>query len=641
MKTGGKSFVSTFKPIIKRSNIFTMKRCLFVFLPAFFTVIIAHSQLVNNGATITVQNGATIKCSGNIVNKGTIQNAGIVSSDGELRNEAGGTLANSAVGCVYEATTKFVNYGNSFKNINLRLIGNANTDSIKGGVGSTYLNVNLAKGAGTTASLSDPMLIKGGFSFDNDNNQLVLGDQTIIMDSVATFQNPDNNQFVITNGTGAVIRTNLATTAFVYPVGSSTTEFNPLTISNSGTPDDISVRCLQNVQANGTSGSVITTDFVNNSWVVNEGTPNGSNLTLTGQWVASDEPASFNRLKSGIARFNIATTDWDLPASNVLAAAGSGTYVRSRTGITSTGVFAVADLDQVNAARLSLKVFLQGPYNTTTLMMNDGLRSNNVIPVVQPYSASIGSNFMRVGVYDGSSTANEHVPSTSVFDVAGTNNDIVDWVYVALLDAANPSTKLQSRAALLQRDGDIVEYDSASGTYLPLRMPIDSDGDYYIMVGHRNHLPVRTPVAQTLHDNIIPLTYDFTTSQNQAYQNPAVLALTPPNNNSAMKNLGNGSYAMWLGNVNFAPGNPISNTTVRLTGGEIFNDYLQMLNVVLGGNFTIIVGPPVNPPAVYNNADVNMDGTVRATGGEIFNDYLQILNRVLGGNFTVIFTQHL
>jgi hypothetical protein len=108
-----------------------------------------------------------------------------------------------------------------------------------------------------------------------------------------------------------------------------------------------------------------------------------------------------------------------------------------------------------------------------------------------------------------------------------------------------------------------------------------------------------------------------------------------------MKNLGNGSYAMWLGNVNFAPGNPISNTTVRLTGGEIFNDYLQMLNVVLGGNFTIIVGPPVNPPAVYNNADVNMDGTVRATGGEIFNDYLQILNRVLGGNFTVIFTQHL
>ncbi len=617
-----------------------MKRCLVVFIPAFFTGIIAHSQLVNNGATITVQNGASIKCSGNIVNKGTILNSGIVSSDGELRNEVGGTLSNNAVGSVFEAGTKFVNYGNPFNNINLRLTGNANTDSIKSGTGSTYLNVNLAKSAGAMASLSDAMLVKGGFSFENDNNQLVLGDQSITLDSVATFQNPDNNQFVITNGAGAVVRTNLATTAFVYPVGYSATEFNPLTISNSGTPDNISVRCQQNVQANGTSGSIVTTDFVNNSWVVNEGTPNGSNLTLTGQWVGTDEPASFNRLKSGIARYS-SGTDWDLPASNVLPASGSGPFVRNRTGVTSTGVFAVADLDHVNAARLSLKVFLQGPYNTTTLMMNDGLRANNVIPPIQPYNVSIGSNFSRVGVYDGSSTVNEHVPSTGVFDVAGTGNDIVDWVYVALLDAANPSSKLQTRAALLQRDGDIVEYDSASGSYLPLRMPIDSDGDYFIMVGHRNHLPVRTPVAQTLHSSITPFTYDFTTAQSQAYQNPAVLASTPPNNNSAMKNLGNGSFAMWLGNVNLVPGNSTSNTTVRLTGGQNFNDYLQLLNLVLGGNFTVIVGLPVNPPAVYNNADVNMDGSVRATGGENLNDYLQILNRVLNGNFAAIFTQHL
>src|SRR5438045_9456129 len=121
-------------------------------------------------------------------------------------------------------------------------------------------------------SLSEAMFLKRVFNLQNDNNQLFLGYQTITIDSVATFQNPDNNQFVITNGTGAVVRTGLATNAFVYPVGSSTTEFNPLTISNSGTPDDISVRCLQNVQANGTFGNVITTDFVNNSWVVNEGT---------------------------------------------------------------------------------------------------------------------------------------------------------------------------------------------------------------------------------------------------------------------------------------------------------------------------------------------------------------------------------
>ena len=55
-------------------------------------------------------------------------------------------------------------------------------------------------------------------------------------------------------------------------------------------------------------------------------------------------------------------------------------------------------------------------------------------------------------------------PAVGVFDVAGTNDDIVDWVYIALLDGTTPSTKLQTRAAPLQRDGDVVEYDPLSAT---------------------------------------------------------------------------------------------------------------------------------------------------------------------------------
>src|SRR6185295_10600702 len=105
-----------------------MKRCLIFLLPALFAGLMGYSQLVNNGATITVQSGATIKCTGVIINNsgGTITNSGTVSSDGELRNESGGTLAGTGS---YEATTKFINNGNAFTGINLRLIGNVNTDS--------------------------------------------------------------------------------------------------------------------------------------------------------------------------------------------------------------------------------------------------------------------------------------------------------------------------------------------------------------------------------------------------------------------------------------------------------------------------------------------------------------------------------
>src|SRR4029079_16366777 len=118
---------------------------------------------------------------------------------------------------------------------------------------------------------------------------------------------------------------------------------------------------------------------------------------------------------------------------------------------TSTGVFAIADLLQVNAARLNLKVFLQGAYSGTT--MTDGLRNLNVIALTQPYSAAMSAIFTRVGVYDGSSSVNESVPMLAKFDLAGTNDDIVDWIYVSLQDGTTPATKLQTRAALLQRDG--------------------------------------------------------------------------------------------------------------------------------------------------------------------------------------------
>jgi hypothetical protein len=596
-----------------------MRRCFVFFLPLLLIGAVAHTQLVNNGATITVQSGATIKCTGSIINNsgGIIQNAGIVSSDGEFRNETGGTLANNVTVGTYEATTKFVNNGNAFTGINLKLIGNVNTDSVKSGTSSTYANVNLTKGAGNTATLSDAMTVTGAFTFDNDDNRLILADKNLIMGPSATFVSADANEFVVTNSTGTVTKQNLGSTSFTYEVGFAAGQYNPLSIANTGTTDNISVRCLQNVLDQGLTGAPVTSHFANNSWVVTEAVAGGSNLQLIAGWSASDELASFNRIKAGVARYNTGT-DWDLPASNVIAASGSGPYTLNRSNILSTGVFAVADLAQVNAARLNLKVFLQGAYNGTT--MNDGLRTHNVIPITQPYSSAMNAIFTRVGVYDGSATVNETVPATTVFDVAGTNDDIVDWVYLSLQDGTTPATKLQTRAALIQRDGDIVEYDAVSGTYGPVKMPIDADGNYHLVVSHRNHLSIRTSVAPLLQDNVTT-SYNFTTAQAQAFQNGAITA------NAAMRDLGSGVFGLWAGNAN-------SNTTVRASGPASLNDYTYLVNVVLLGNTATILNN------VYNSADMNMDGAVRASGPASLNDYTFLVNVILLGNTATIFTQH-
>jgi hypothetical protein len=600
-----------------------MKHCFVSLLTAMFVGVIANAQLVNNGATITVQSGATIKCTGTIINNsgGTIANAGTVSSDGELRNETGGTLNGAGI---YEATTKFINNGVALSGINLKLIGSSNTDSIKSGAGSSYINVNLAKGVGNTATLSDAMTITGALTFDNDDNRLILEDENLIMGPAATIVSADANEFVQTNYTGVtpnvgvVTKQSLASTTFTYEVGFGVGQYNPVSISNTGTSDNISVRCMQNVLDQGLTGSAVTADFANNSWVVTEAVAGGSNLQLIGGWAASDELPSFNRNKVGIARYNTGT-DWDLPASNVVAASGSGPYTRNRNNITSTGVFAIADLDRVNAARLNIKIMLNGPFNSGTGTMNDGLRTIGLIPTTQPYSSAMGAIFTRLGVYDGTPSVNESIPSLAVLDVAGTNDDIVDWVYISMQDGTTPATKLQTRAALVQRDGDIVEFDATSATYVPVRMPLDADGNYYLVIAHRNHLPIRTALSQSLQDNVI-FNYNFTTAQSQAYQDPAIGSLAPPNNNAAMRALPGGVFGMWGGNVN-------SNSNVRFGG---LNNDLAALVAALGGNQGAVL-------SIYSPADINMDGLVRFGG---LNNDLAALVAVLSGNQSAVYSQH-
>jgi hypothetical protein len=122
-------------------------------------------------------------------------------------------------------------------------------------------------------------------------------------------------------------------------------------------------------------------------------------------------------------------------------------------------------------------------------------------------------------------------------------------------------------------------------------------------------------------------TYDFTTGQGQAYQNPAVLT------NAAMKDFGSGVFGMWGGNSN---GSPQS----RSSGGLALNDYLYLTSTVLGGNISLILGPP-SSAVVYNSADMNMDGVVRSSGGLVLNDYLFLTSTVLGGNISLIINQHL
>lgn len=140
-----------------------------------------------------------------------------------------------------------------------------------------------------------------------------------------------------------------------------------------------------------------------------------------------------------------------------------------------------------NDLLLSAKIFLEGPYNSNTHLMNDDLRSLGMIPGTSPY------------------TNTTKTVSSSVLSLSG-SNAIVDWVFIELRNALDNTEVMHSRAALLQRDGDVVDVDGVS----PVTFTEAEADDYYIVIRHRNHLGIMTSATQSLSDT--PTIIDFTTS---------------------------------------------------------------------------------------------------------------------------------
>lgn len=214
---------------------------------------------------------------------------------------------------------------------------------------------------------------------------------------------------------------------------------------------------------------------------------------------------------------------------------------------------------------VSVKAWLDGAYREDDLRMVDSLRVRNLLPLVEPYTA------MGFPVQDPMPA------SAGVLDVTG-DDAIVDWILVELRDADQPSTVLATKAALLQRDGDVVDVDGTS--------PVNFCGTgeaAHVALRHRNHLAVMT--AGTYDLSGTPTAVDLT--------DPATITFGL----EARKQL-NGAMLLWSGNV--AP-----DAVVKYTGAA--NDRDPIIFALGGLDPTAVL-------AAYHAADVNMDGDVKYTG---------------------------
>ena len=130
--------------------------------------------------------------------------------------------------------------------------------------------------------------------------------------------------------------------------------------------------------------------------------------------------------------------------------------------------------------QLRLKALLQMPVLQiqSDSLMSDALRVGNngvsLIPLNPPTVVPFNQIITPVGPI-----------SPSVLTAGnGGPDSIVDWVMVELRFDTNMCARVDARAALIQRDGDVVDVDGTS----PVAFSSVPIGNYYVILRHRNHL---------------------------------------------------------------------------------------------------------------------------------------------------------
>ncbi len=388
----------------------------FLFLLLFsFTL---SAQLVNNGATIIVKNGATLHVDSDVTNTtGTLQlesNATLEVS-GDFTSESAATFdadANSLV--------KF--FGSASKNI-------------KSG-GDDFGKILMNKDAAIDMSLVDAMDITTNLDFTPANgNKLILGSNKLTLASGATVTNYDATHYVQADGSGTLEKRYAATGTFTFPIG-DTDEYSPIDVNVTGgtlgSSAAIAVKVTDAVHPNKYSDADA---YITRYWNVDATDITSLAATLTGTYTDADVTGTEANIKGASY-----ISDWDF--SNASGDAANNTV----TG----DISADADFTGMNYyGKLNLTFWLQGPYNSGTSEMKTLLNSNGLLPLTSPYDATTVS--------------------------AIPNSNIVDWVKIEYTDL-NSATK--SYSLFVDKTGTLVDTNGVAGKLLK---DINSSSDITVL----------------------------------------------------------------------------------------------------------------------------------------------------------------
>ncbi len=371
---------------------------------------------------------------------------------------------------------------------------------------------------GASVSLAGAATVRD--TLDLANGSLVLGTHDLTLGPGCVLPStPTASSMIVTNGTGSLKREVTGTGSVLFPVGdqTGTSEYSPATITlgsgTFGTPSVIAVNVKNQKGANNPA----LTDYLTRTW----------NVTQTGitapvydaSFVYTDADVQGSEAALVSAKYD-ASTGWTRGA-----AAQTGTNTLSFSGLTSFSDF-TGTSEQAAEAKLVVhaKVALQGPWSGTAMAgaLNNTDSTLVILPLSQPYSDPLLWNY----------SGTENVSGTGYL---ATRPDILDWILLEVRSgnpATPPMTVVERRAAFVKTDGTIVDLDGVS----PVAFKTATPGALYVVVYHRNHVPVMSASAASL--SLSSTLYDFTTAASQAFGTDAQVMV------------GAGTYGLFAGDAN-------------------------------------------------------------------------------------------
>jgi hypothetical protein len=386
------------------------------------------------------------------------------------------------------------------------------------GTNFTNLQVNNTNPAGVT--FTNDITVSGTLTLAQgpvNINNITVGTSasaagTITTSSVAGWINGTLTKwFTTATGTNTVMRVGTSTAARVATInfttqaltagGTLSAKFNAIAPSTAGLPMTQGTTSPVTIEAVSPTGYWTVTQ--GNGLTFNTNTAYTFTANASGFTEANGTTVLSNLSQIRLIKRENSTSPW-LPIGSVNNP-GSSITPSALTSVQAQSLKTFADfaIGGTNTAigitmRLQAKVFLEAVDPATGLMENV-ITTSSTFPLSDPYSISpLNTSFIHVN--------NPTIATTTAQVLATTgNNAIVDWVFLELRQGtAGTTTVTQTRAALLQRDGDIVAMDGVS----PVAFS-GSTGTFYIAVRHRSHLGFRTASTYTL--TTTPTVLDFTT----------------------------------------------------------------------------------------------------------------------------------